>query len=54
MPKMHDDYNYYPPLSEMKRQPLDEDGRTRFERMFDEWIMAKQEEEMIERVPNEP
>lgn len=45
---MHDDYNYYPPLSETKFQPLDEEGRTRFERMVDEQIDRKRDEEMLE------
>lgn len=40
---MLDDYNYYPPLSEVKCQPLDEEGRTRFERMVDEQIERDKE-----------
>lgn len=40
---MLDDYNYYPPLPEVKCQPLDEEGRTRFERMVDEQIEHKKE-----------
>lgn len=43
MSARHDDYNYYPPLSEVKSQPLDEEGRTRFERMVDEQIKKDRE-----------
>ena len=40
---MHDDYNYFPSLSEVKCQPLDEEDRTRFERMVDEQIERDKE-----------
>lgn len=46
MSARYDDYNYYPPLSEVKSQPLDEEGRTRFERMVDEQI--EKDKEMLE------